>query len=162
MLSYQNKDGHAWSRPTFFWYDTDFSKIIWKIFLKKSKKTMHEPVLLLVLKRLETLGTFFVWRCQFVYFRNVAALTNVLSNLDIMFHLDQTMQRRSKHGIVFLVWLVLHRPNNSYAKANYSSAWYLGCNIFLGTMSDRIFEYCHIVALKNHWAHLGTLGCCLL
>ncbi len=25
-LSYQKKDGHAWSRPSFFWYDTDFSE----------------------------------------------------------------------------------------------------------------------------------------
>ena len=25
-LSYQKKDGHAWQRPSFFWYDTDFSE----------------------------------------------------------------------------------------------------------------------------------------
>ncbi len=23
-VSYQKKDGRAWSRPSFFWYDTDF------------------------------------------------------------------------------------------------------------------------------------------
>ena len=23
-LSYQKKDGRAWPRPSFFWYDTDF------------------------------------------------------------------------------------------------------------------------------------------
>ncbi len=25
-LSYQKKDGRAWLRPSFFWYDTDFSE----------------------------------------------------------------------------------------------------------------------------------------
>ena len=25
-LSYQNKDGHAWTHPSFFWYDTDISE----------------------------------------------------------------------------------------------------------------------------------------
>ncbi len=25
-LSYQQKDGRAWPRPSFFWYDTDFSE----------------------------------------------------------------------------------------------------------------------------------------
>ncbi len=24
LLSYSKKDGHAWPRPSFFWYDTDF------------------------------------------------------------------------------------------------------------------------------------------
>ncbi len=26
-VSYQKKDGRAWPRPSFFWYDTDFSRI---------------------------------------------------------------------------------------------------------------------------------------
>ncbi len=39
-LSYQKKDGRAWPRPSFFWYDTDFlefdSAVIIDYILKKS------------------------------------------------------------------------------------------------------------------------------
>ncbi len=45
-LSYQKKDRHAWPRPPFFWYDTDFLDFFWKkifktFFSKKKKKKME-------------------------------------------------------------------------------------------------------------------------
>ncbi len=34
-LSYQKKDGRTWSRPPFFWYDTDFLDFFFSKFLEK-------------------------------------------------------------------------------------------------------------------------------
>ncbi len=63
--------------------------------------------------------------------------------------------------IVMLKKTFMLKGNNyikSEEKREYSSAWYLGCNIFLDTLSDCIFEHSYIVALKKSWAHLGTRG----
>ncbi len=62
-LLYQKKDGHAWPRPSVFWYDTDFSKKkkkkIKKFFFQNfQKKNLKSQCHKLVWQRLRTLGTF--------------------------------------------------------------------------------------------------------
>ncbi len=61
------------------------------------------------------------------------------ANMDRRFFLYKYQFRMKQHLITESVL----SKTLSQLETYYSSAWYLGCNIFLDTMSDCIFEYSH-------------------